>query len=222
MYNLITSLDKCKTKGERTELLIKNYLRNSSATIKLIDYTKYISELIPIIIENKDTSSLLEIKSVNVMKMVQSSLQLDLILTNPILKDDIQSLLIYLITSNCKNINIFNETDTIKLYKIWQCMITGHKQFKYNGNLIHTNENIIWSYQPKPNEISNLLKKKYDNENTTEKRIYLKRILNEIEDLDLEEFLDYVDTYYEACSNNNTSIFKRLSEMMSFSSNVPQ
>ena len=47
---------------------------------------------------------------------------------------------------------------------------------------------------------------------------YLKKILDEIENPDLDEFLDYVDTYYEVCletTEKSKNIFKRFSEMLS-------
>ncbi len=218
MYNLIKKLENSKTKEERTELLINYYSQKPKQTIYTLDNTKYINELIPVILEKKDFSSLLEIKSINVMKMVQSSLQLDLILTNPILKEDINNLLIYLITTNCKNIDILEEEDNVKLYKIWQAIIKGHKQFKYNNVLIQTNETINWSYDPNPTEISKVLNKKCEKSNTTQKKIYLKKNLDEIENPDLDEFLDYVDTYYEKCIECKTkteNIFQRFSNMLS-------
>ena len=217
MYNLIKKLENSKTKEERTELLINYYSQKPKQTIYTLDNTKYINELIPVILEKKDFSSLLEIKSINVMKMVQSSLQLDLILTNPILKEDINNLLIYLITTNCYNINILEEEDNVKLYKIWQAIIKGHKQFKYNNVLIQTNETINWSYDPNPTEISKVLNKKCEKSNITQKKIYLKKILDEIENPDLDEFLDYVDTYYEKCIECKTkteNIFQRFSNML--------
>ncbi len=218
MYNLIKKLENSKTKEERTELLINYYSQKPKQTIYTLDNTKYINELIPVILEKKDFSSLLEIKSINVMKMVQSSLQLDLILTNPILKEDINNLLIYLITTNCKNIDILEEEDNVKLYKIWQAIIKGHKQFKYNNVLIQTNETINWSYDPIPAEVSKVLNKKCEKSNTTQKKIYLKKNLDEIENPDLDEFLDYVDTYYEKCIECKTkteNIFQRFSNMLS-------
>lgn len=217
MYNLIKKLENSKTKEERTELLINYYSQKPKQTIHTLDNTKYINELIPIILEKKDFSNLLEIKSINVMKMVQSSLQLDLILTNPVLKEDINNLLIYLISSNCKNIDILEEEDNVKLYKIWQAITKGHKQFKYNNVLIQTNETINWSYDPNPTEISKVLNKKCEKSNITQKKIYLKKILDEIENPDLDEFLDYVDTYYEKCIECKTkteNIFQRFSNML--------
>ena len=217
MYNLKNKLDNLKTKEERTELLTNYYSQNQKQTINTLDNTKYINELIPIILEKKDFSNLLEIKSINVMKMVQSSLQLDLILTNPVLKEDINNLLIYLISSNCKNIDILEEEDNVKLYKIWQAITKGHKQFKYNNVLIQTNETINWSYDPNPTEISKVLNKKCEKSNITQKKIYLKKILDEIENPDLDEFLDYVDTYYEKCIECKTkteNIFQRFSNML--------
>jgi len=217
MNDLIKKLDNSKTKVEKTNILTNYYLEKPKQTIKLLDSTKYINDLIPIIISKKDTTNLLEIKSVDVMKMVQDSIQTDLILTNPVLNDDIQSLLIYLITTNCENINILEETNTPKLYKIWQAIIKGHKQFKYNNVLIQVNKEINWSYNPNPNEINKIIKKKCDKTNITEKKIYLKKILDEIENPDLDEFLDYVDLYYEVCletTEKSKNIFKRFSEML--------
>jgi len=218
MHQLIKKLDNSKTQIEKTNILTNYYMEQPTQTIELLDNTKYINDLIPIIISRKDTSNLLEIKSVDVMRMVQASIQTDLILTNPVLNEDIQSLLIYLITTNCKNINILEETNTTKLYKIWQAIIKGHKQLKYNNVLIQVNKEINWSYNPNPIEINKIIKKKCDKTNITEKKIYLKKILDEIENPDLDEFLDYVDTYYEACLDNNEkskNIFMRFSKMLS-------
>ena len=217
MYNLKNKLENSKTNEERTELLINYYSQNQKQTINTLDNTKYINELIPIILEKKDFSNLLEIKSINVMKLVQSSLQFDLILTNPILKEDINNLLIYLISTNCKNIDILEEEDNVKLYKIWQAIIKGHKQFKYNNVLIQTNNTINWSYDPNPTEISKVLNKKCEKSNITQKKFYLKKILDEIENPDLDEFLDYVDTYFEKCIECKTkteNIFQRFSNML--------
>lgn len=217
---LVNKLDLCKTECDMNNILERYYSADPKRTIQILDHTKYINNLIPIILSKKDTVNLLEIQSVNIMKIVQSSLQLDLILTHPIFKDDIQSLLIYLITSNIyktHNKVFINEDDNKKLYNIWTAIQGGHKRFKYNGKLIEVNETVNWSYNPNPLEISKLLNRKSDKTSFYKKRIYLKKILDEVDNLDLDEFLDYLDTYYENSINKYNKIkkiFQHLSSML--------
>lgn len=171
--------------------------------------------------DDERTKGQTETNSVNIMKMVQSSIQLDLILTNPILKDDIQSLLIFLITSNIHqnhNNTFLNETDNVKLYKIWLAITNGHKKIKYNNELININKNILWSYEPNPNLINQLTNKKLNCQNITQKKIYLKKILDEIDDMDMSEFLDYVDLYYDACIEKDNNVLNGLSNKIISSS----